>query len=488
MPKNIFRQIPSVDEILKSDGLQDIIQKYSRQFVADVVREVLDGLRMEIKGSKGQRIKGPAPASSKQGSESQHIETKIKQRIEQKLKPSLKKIINASGTILHTNLGRAIFCDDAIDAVKTAASNPVNLEFDIEDNPPYPPLVKGGEGGILHRRRGDRDSHLEGLVCYLTGAEAATFVNNNAAAVLLALNTFAEGRDVIISRGELVEIGGSFRIPEIIKKSGCNLVEVGTTNRTHPSDYTNAINQNTALIFKAHTSNYRIIGFTSMVDLKELVEIGKKHGLPVIEDLGSGSLVDLSQFGLPKEPVVKERIEAGADVVTFSGDKLLGGPQAGIIVGKKDFIKRIKNNPLKRALRLDKLTIASLEATLKLYLNLDTLPQKLPILRFLTRPISQIEKTAKEAAKLLKERLGRGFSINIEDNFSQIGSGSLPEETIPTKVISITHKDIPSQKIFDMFLKNDPPILGRVHKEKFLLDMRMIEDAGDLKVQKSIHN
>lgn len=359
MPKNIFRQIPPVDEVLKAEGLQDIIRKYSRQFVVDVVREVLDGLRKEIRGSKGQRVKG---------SKGQHIETKIKQRLEQKLKPSLKKVINASGTILHTNLGRAILCDDAIDAVKTAASNPVNLEFDITE----------GE-------RGDRDSHLESLICYLTGAEAATFVNNNAAAVLLALNTFAEGKDVIVSRGELVEIGGSFRIPDVIKKSGCSLVEVGTTNRTHPSDYANAIKENTALILKAHTSNYRIIGFTSNVDLKELVEIGRKHGIPVIEDLGSGSLIDISQFGLPKEPVVKESIDAGADIVTFSGDKLLGGPQAGIIAGKKDFIRRIKNNPLKRALRLDKLTIAALEATLKLYLNIETLPQKLPTLRFLTR-------------------------------------------------------------------------------------------------------
>lgn len=454
MSKNILRQIPSVDEVLKSDGLQDIIQKHSRQFVVDVVREVLDGLRKEISESKGQRVKEL---------KSQQIETKIKQRLEQKLKPSLKKVINASGTILHTNLGRAMLCDDAADAVKIAASNPVNLEFDIEKE-----------------ARGDRDSHLEGLVCYLTGAEAATFVNNNAAAVLLALNTFAEGRDVIISRGELVEIGGSFRIPEIIKKSGCNLLEVGTTNRTHQQDYINTINPNTALLFKAHTSNYRIIGFTSTVDLKELVEIGKKHGLPVIEDLGSGSLVDLSQFGLPKEPVVNERIEAGADVVTFSGDKLLGGPQAGIIVGKRDFIKQIKNNPLKRALRLDKLTIAALEATIKLYLNINTLPQKLPTLRFLARSISEIEKTAKQAAKFLKEKLGKDFNISVEDSFSQIGSGSLPEETIPTKVISITHPNISPQRIFDMFLKNKPPILGRIHKDKFLLDMRMIEKAGDV--------
>ena len=451
MTENIFRQIPSVDEVLRFNGLKPLVALYSRAFVADVVRDVLDGLREKL-----------AVSSQQSAVNHREIETKIKQRLEQELKPSLKKIINASGTILHTNLGRAILCDDAAEAVRNVALNTVNLEFDTGD----------GE-------RGDRDSHLEGLICYLTGAEAATFVNNNAAAVLLALNTFAEGKDVIISRGELVEIGGSFRIPEIIKKSGCSLVEVGTTNRTHPSDYANAINQNTALILKAHTSNYRIIGFTSMVDLKELVEIGKKHGLPLVEDLGSGSIIDLSLFGLPKDPIVKESIDAGADVVTFSGDKLLGGPQAGIIVGKKDFIKRIKNNPLKRALRLDKLTIAALEATLKLYLNLDTLPQKLPALRFLTRPLKDIEETAKKVSQLLKRQLGEGFEINIEDSFSQIGSGSLPEETIPTKVISIVHRDIPPDKISEMFLKNNPPVLGRISKKMFLLDMRTIEDDGD---------
>ncbi|MBI5682101.1 MAG: L-seryl-tRNA(Sec) selenium transferase [Deltaproteobacteria bacterium] len=451
----LMRQLPSIDKVLQSEGLKDAIKVYSRQFVADVVREVLEGLRKEIK-----------VRSQESGVRSQKIETLVRQRIEQKLKPSLKKVINLSGTILHTNLGRAILCDEAVEAIRTAAANPVNLEFDVEL----------GE-------RGDRDSHIESLICYLTGAEAATVVNNNVAAVFLTLNTLAEGRDVVISRGELVEIGGSFRIPDVIKKSGCNLVEVGTTNRTHHEDYTNAINPNTAFLLKAHTSNYRIIGFASSVPLKELVSIGRKHSLPVIEDLGSGSLVDISMFGLPKEPVVRESIEAGADVVTFSGDKLLGGPQAGIIVGKRDFIKRLRNNPLKRALRLDKLTIAGLETTLKLYLNIETLPQKLPILRFLTRPVSDIEKTAKDAANLLKNHMN-GFEINIEDSCSQIGSGSLPEETIPTKVISITHKNISPEKIFDMFLKSTHPILGRVYKGKFLLDMRMIEDTGDLEIQK----
>lgn len=453
----IFRQIPSVEELLKSPSLQSLIQRHSRQFVADIVQEVLAQLREEI------RVRGQGS-----GVRGEQIEAKIKHKIEQILKPSLKKVINASGTILHTNLGRAILCDEAVEAVKTAASNPVNLEFSLEEG-----------------KRGDRDCHLEELVCRLTGAEAATFVNNNAAAVLLALNTLAEGRDVIISRGELVEIGGSFRIPDVIKKSGCNLIEVGTTNRTHPKDYTSAVNKNSALFLKAHTSNYRIIGFASSVPLMELVKLGKEYRLPVVEDLGSGSLIDLSEFGIPKEPVVRESVEAGASLVTFSGDKLLGGHQAGVIVGKKEFVKKVKENPLKRALRLDKLAIASLEATLKLYLNIDSLPQKLPTLRFLTRSIRDIEKTARGAAKLLKEKLSKGFKIGIEDGFSQIGSGSLPEETIPTKVVSVAHPEISSKKIFEMFLKSEPPMLGRIYKDRFLLDMRLIiEDIRDLEIYK----
>jgi len=389
----------------------------------------------------------------------------VKNYLKNMLKPSLKKIVNASGVVLHTNLGRAILCDEAIEALTIAASNPVNLELDLE-----------------YGERGDRGSHLEDVLCRLTGAEAATIVNNNAAAVFLTLNTLAETKEVIISRGELVEIGGSFRIPAVIQKSGCKLIEVGTTNRTHPSDYISAITPDTALLLKAHTSNYRVIGFTSSVDLKELVKIGRRYSVPVIEDLGSGSLVDLSQFGLPGEPQVRESINAGADVVTFSGDKLLGGPQAGIIVGKREYLQRINKNPLKMALRVDKLTIAALEATLKLYLQPEVLSKNLPTLKFLIRPVSEIVLVADEASRLLRQRLGKGYSVEIEDGESKIGSGSLPEEVIATKVISIVHKEIPPEKIFEMFLKNNPPILGRVRKEKFLLDMRMIEKADEVAI------
>ncbi|MBI5344873.1 MAG: L-seryl-tRNA(Sec) selenium transferase, partial [Deltaproteobacteria bacterium] len=314
----------------------------------------------------------------------------------------------------------------------------------------------------------------------LTRAEASCVVNNNAAAVLITLNTLAEGKEVIISRGELIEIGGSFRLPEIIKKSGCILREVGTTNRTHEKDYAGAVNANTALIFKAHRSNYTVSGFTSEVDLKGLVEIGRRHGLPVVEDLGSGALLDLAAWGLPYEPVVGERVEIGADVVTFSGDKLLGGPQAGLIAGKKQVIDRIKSNPLKRALRADKLTLAALEATLRLYLNPDKLGKKLPALKAMTRSLDDIEEAADKAASLLKNALGRDFTVAVLDTASQIGGGSLPGHDLPTKAVAITHKSIGPEKIYRMFLGNDTPIAGRVHKEMFLLDMRTVERAEDV--------
>jgi len=438
---------------LRSDNLQKCVASYSKKLVTEIVRDVLTKVRAEI-------IERHVVDTSVE-----NIGSLVKNYLKNMLKPSLKKIVNASGVVLHTNLGRAILCDEAIEALTIAASYPVNLELGLEN----------GE-------RGDRDSHLEDVLCRLTGAEAATIVNNNAAAVFLTLNTLAETKEVIISRGELVEIGGSFRIPAVIQKSGCKLIEVGTTNRTHPSDYISAITPDTALFLKAHTSNYRVIGFTSSVDLKELVKIGRRYSIPVIEDLGSGSLVDLSQFGLPGEPQVRESINAGADVVTFSGDKLLGGPQAGIIVGKREYLQRINKNPLKRALRVDKLTIAALEATLKLYLQPEVLSKNLPTLKFLIRPVSEIVLVADEASRLLRQRLGKGYSVEIEDGESKIGSGSLPEEVIATKVISIVHKEIPPEKIFEMFLKNNPPILGRVRKEKFLLDMRMIEKADEVAI------
>jgi L-seryl-tRNA(Ser) seleniumtransferase len=451
MKKRLLRELPSVDEVLSSEDLKGVLMHYSHGIVTDVVRAAIEEVRKEITlGESG-------------GVSREEICEAVLEKLRSISGPSVVRVINASGTILHTNLGRAVLSKKTIDTLKLAGEGPVNLEFDL----------KGAS-------RGERDRHIEDLLRRFTMAEAACVVNNNAAAVLIVLNTFAEGKEVIISRGELIEIGGSFRLPEVIKKSGCILKEVGTTNRTHPEDYISAINQDTALLLKAHKSNYDVVGFTSEVTVKELVQIGHERGLPVVEDLGSGSLIDLSDYGIRKEPVVGERVAQGVDVVTFSGDKLLGGPQAGLILGKKEFIDRIRENPLKRALRVDKLTISALEATLRLYLDPHSLPSKLPTLKFLTRPFEELEIIALETKKVLEMRLGRGYTVNVEDGQSQVGSGALPGHGIPTKLVTITHDSIKPEAIFKRFLESDPPILGRVKNAKFILDPRTIERAEEL--------
>jgi L-seryl-tRNA(Ser) seleniumtransferase len=372
-------------------------------------------------------------------------------------------VVNATGVVLHTNFGRALLAAEAIDAVAQVAAHATNLEYD----------VARGE-------RGDRDDLISDDLCALTGAEAATVVNNNAAAVLLALNTLADGREVVVSRGELIEIGGSFRIPDVMAKSGAQLREVGTTNRTHADDYATTITPDTALLLKVHTSNYRIVGFTSDVPLETLVALGHSRNLPVMEDLGSGALIDLSAYGLPKEPVVADRIRMGADVVTFSGDKLLGGPQAGLIVGRRELIARIKRNPLKRALRCDKLTLAALAATLRLYRTAPDLCNALPTLRWLTRPLPEMEALGQAALPSLRTALGEGFVVELVDAESEIGSGALPIENLPTKAISIAHPTIGADDIARLFRNAEPPIIGRIQAGRFLLDLRGIFKASDL--------
>jgi L-seryl-tRNA(Ser) seleniumtransferase len=339
----------------------------------------------------------------------------------------------------------------------------VNLEYD---------LAAG--------KRGRREETLQNLLVELTGAEAATVVNNNAAAVLLALNTLAQGKEVIVSRGELIEIGGAFRIPEIMAKSGAALKEVGSTNRTHPADYENAINENTALLLKVHTSNYKVVGFTAEVTLEQLVAIGKRHKLPVMEDLGSGALIDLSRYNLPKEPVVAERIAAGADIVTFSGDKILGGPQAGLIVGKGDLIGRVNRNHLQRALRCGKVTLAALEATLRLYRQSPDIARAIPTLRAFSRPLDDIRATAEAAAARLSDALGDGFGVYTEASTSQIGSGALPTEELPTFAIVIRHDRLSAKAIAAKFRSAAPPIIGRIKDDRFLLDARTIFDPNEL--------
>jgi L-seryl-tRNA(Ser) seleniumtransferase len=376
--------------------------------------------------------------------------------------PRVQPVINLTGTLLHTNLGRAPLCAEAVQAVVAAAAT-VNLEYDLDAG-----------------RRGDRDTLIEDLLCRLTSAEAATVVNNNAAAVFLVLNTLANRKRVAVSRGELVEIGDSFRMPDIIVKSGCRMLEVGTTNRTHLKDYTEAIETGAALLLKVHTSNYCIQGFTKEVPLEKIVEIGRKNKIPVVVDLGSGALVDLARFGLPGEPTVQDTVHAGADVVTFSGDKLLGGPQAGFIVGRAEWIKRIKRNPMKRALRCDKLRLAALEATLRAYLSPATLEQTLPAYRMIGRSIEEIAQLAQVLRPHVARWAGERARVEVVAGESQVGSGSLPEAALPTRLIALTPLAGDAEDLARALRRLTPPVIGRVHGGKAMLDLRALLDPETL--------
>ncbi|MBP1687007.1 MAG: L-seryl-tRNA selenium transferase [Deltaproteobacteria bacterium] len=447
-----LRALPSVDRVLRTAEAQAALARFGHRYVTDSVRTILDQLRQ---GLTTGAVAVPPPAEEVMAAALAHMEAS--QRL------TMRPVVNATGVVLHTNLGRALLADAAVQAVLQAGAHAVNLEYDL------------GRG-----ERGERDAHVEEDLRALTGAEAATVVNNNAAAVVLALNTLAEGREVLVSRGELIEIGGSFRIPEVLAKSGARLREVGTTNRTHVADYADAVTEHTALLLKVHTSNYRIVGFTSAVSLPELVQLGTQRGIPVMEDLGSGALVDLSTYGLPKEPVVAERLRSGADLVSFSGDKLLGGPQAGIIVGRRELVARLTRNPLKRALRCDKLTLAALAATLRLYRTTPDLRAVLPTLRWLTRPLAEMDAVGAAAIALLRDALGEGFRIELAASESEIGSGALPIENLPTRVIRITHPHEGAQEIARRFREAETPIIGRVQAGSFLLDLRGIFCPEDL--------
>ena len=448
-----MRELPSVDRVLSHAKSERLLARFSRDYVREQCREVLDDLRTSIRSG--------APIH-----EDDLAEAAILDRVERKIQGRerrLLRVVNATGTVLHTNLGRALLPRAAIDALHDVAGHHVNLEYD---------LAQG--------TRGRREDVVQELLIDMTGAEAATVVNNNAAAVLVALNTLASGRDVIVSRGELIEIGGAFRIPEIMAKSGARLKEVGTTNRTHPEDYEKAIDPNTGLLLKVHTSNYRIIGFSSEVELARLVEIGQRHNVPVMQDLGSGALVDLSQYGLPKEPLVSDSIALGADVVTFSGDKVLGGPQAGLLVGRTAAIREIAQNPLHRAVRCGKLTIAALEATLRLYRESPHIVEEIPALKAFARALDEIEETGRRVLPALRHALGSEFHVSLEDSTSQIGSGALPTEEIPTKVVAIRHERADADWIAARFRSARPPIIGRIKDGSFLLDVRTIFDPDDL--------
>ncbi len=430
------------------------MERFNRDYITGKCRQILDEFRHDLQQGK---------ALGTNDLREEALLTRIEGRIATESEPKLRPVINATGTVLHTNLGRALLSQEAIEAIGRAGAYPVNLEYDLATG-----------------KRGKREQPIEEALTQLSGAEAATVVNNNAAAVLLGLNTLAFGKEVIVSRGELIEIGGSFRIPEIMAKSGAILKEVGSTNRTHPQDYEKAISKKTSLLLKVHTSNYRIVGFSSEVSLDEMVAIGKRHKIPVMEDLGSGALIDLSRYRLPKEPMVADRVAQGADIVTFSGDKILGGPQAGLIVGKEHWIRQMNQNPLKRALRCGKLTLGALEATLRLYQQAPNIVERIPTLKAFTRTLAELDEIGNRTIPKLRSVLGEGFDLELIDSSSEIGSGALPTEEIPTKVIAIHHRTMSVNKIAQMFRTANPPILGRVNNDRFLLDLRTIFDSDDL--------
>ena len=452
MARDSFRALPSVSRLLARAKAEPLLIRFNREYVVQECRDILD----ELRNALGH---GQADAAAL---EEDAILGRLEARLAGSAEATLQRVVNATGTVLHTNLGRALLPQTAIDAVIQAASHPTNLEYD---------LAQGD--------RGQREMAVESLLMDLTGAEAATVVNNNAAAVLLALNTLASDKEVLVSRSELIEIASVVPISDIITRSGAILKEVGTTKRTHVSEYENAVTDRTALILKVHTSDRRGPGVVADDGLANLVAIGKRRGIPVMEDLGSGALVDLSRYNLPKAPVVGERIALGADMVTFSGDKVVGGPQAGIVVGRGPLVKRLAANPLHRAVRCGKLTIAALEATLRLYRESACIAYVIPTLRMLTRPLADIENVAQRALPAITSALGAGFRVSVQDSTSQIGS-ALPTEEIPTKVIAIEHDFMGPHRIAGRFRQARPPIIGRVAEDKFLLDARTIFDPLEL--------
>lgn len=448
------RALPSIDRLLNDSRVAALVARFGRPHVIHTLRALLDQERDALAGA----------AHSASFDENVFLEA-CAARLARDTQPSLKPVFNLTGTVLHTNLGRAVMPRCAAEAVMQAMTRPVNLEFDLDS-----------------AARGERDSHVERWLTRMTGAEAAIVVNNNAAAVYLVLNTLAPRKEVLVSRGELVEIGGAFRIPDVMARSGCKLHEVGTTNRTHLKDYEEALGPRVAAIMKVHASNYAIQGFTATVDEPDLAKLAHSHGLPFVVDLGSGMLIDLADYGLPHEPTPREALAQGADIVTFSGDKLLGGPQAGLIVGRKDLIQRIKKNPMKRALRVDKMTLAALDAILRLYSNPAQLAQELPTLRWLTRPLQEIEDQAARILPHLKPALGNKVQARVIACASQIGSGSLPVDSLPSAAIGMEalekNRRSAAQRIATAFRGLPVPVIGRIKDAAFLLDLRCLDDEA----------
>ena len=448
--------LPSVDSLLMTPEARHLLDRVPRALVVEALRQMLAEERQRL------RRENDLPESSEALSPSALV-SNASAWINQEFDPGIPKVVNATGVVLHTNLGRAPLAPQAIQALVEAARQPNALELDLATG-----------------TRGHRDSHVSQLISDLTGAESALAVNNNAAALLLALDTLATRREVLVSRGELIEIGGAFRLPDVLRRAGAILREVGTTNRTRIEDYASVLSRRTALILRAHPSNYRIEGFTGQPSRAALAELAHDHGIPFLEDLGSGALVDLAEFGAPHEPRVSEAIQAGVDLVTFSGDKLLGGPQAGLIAGRKALVDQIQKNPLKRALRLDKLSMAALRATLTLYRTSTNLGADIPTLGLLMRSEGDLEALAHEAAQSLRDRLVPEFQMEIVPSESEIGSGAQPTEKLPSLAIAIEREGWSPDRVAVFFRSASPAILGRITRGRFLLDLRAIESADEL--------
>ena len=464
--KELLKQLPSVDDVLKEDRTKQWIESHPRVLVLEAIRSAIDARRtaiLQTADSKTTRKIDDALFSIE--GVLNHAEIILKELSE----PSLRPVINATGVIVHTNLGRSLLSEKAIQRVVEVSRSYSNLEYDIP----------AGE-------RGKRHVHVEGILKRLTGVESATAVNNNAAAVLLCLNTLARGKEVVVSRGELVEIGGSFRVPDVMERSGAVLREVGTTNKTHLKDYEKAINEKTGLLLKVHTSNYKIVGFTKEVFPEELAKLGKKRNVPVMWDLGSGSFVNLSTYGAGDEPTVQQAVNSGVDVLTFSGDKLLGGPQAGMILGKKAYIEPIRSNPLARALRLDKMTLAALDATLSQYLDMNRAIREIPTLWMLTQPLSEISRKAELLASGLRQIDNAGLAVSIQDDTSQSGGGALPTGNFPTRTVCVRHPRMSANQIESRLRTGKPHIISRIKEGMVIFDPRTLKDEEIGKIVEAV--
>ncbi len=448
--QSLLRALPKVDRLLEREDIVALAITHPRSLVADAIRETIDALRAGI-------LAGAEPNTSED-----EIASAVAVLVAEKAQRSLRRVINATGIVVHTNLGRSPLARSAVDAVAEVAAGYSTLEYD----------VASGE-------RGSRHTHVEKLICRLTGAEAAMAVNNNAAAVLLGIAGLARDRDAIVSRGQLVEIGGSFRIPDIMRESGARMVEVGTTNKTHLRDYESAMTADTGLLLKVHSSNFRVVGFTEEVSVADLVQLGGQHGVPVFEDQGSGVLVDLRKWGIDYEPTVSESIAAGADLVSCSGDKLLGGPQAGILAGKWHVIEKLKKHPLARAVRLDKMTLAALEATLRLYLDEDRAAREVPTLRMLTTPKAAIAERAVRIADEISRACGDAYLTGTADDVSRAGGGALPMADIPTVVVTLSPQHMGVTELEARLRGSDTPIVARINADRLLLDPRTLALAEE---------